>query len=221
MLGNKGLKTFIVFEKLDTQIGQLELFRKDKTVQINKIQDLNLDYIDEYEILKEYEREILSETLTEYGDTEYEYKIVNKVARVAVWEFNNTPYIIVFSRGISNLMVKNLIEESFGYKLKRLDFNKVFFNEIIELNDSKVVQTTFKSLNIDQEFSIEGLINESSNFTSENVITELEVILHSLNIKFRVSRLGRVALYGEPDIKTIAIFVERLVNILTYIRKGD
>lgn len=221
MLGNKGLKTFIVFEKLDTQIEQLELIRKDKAIQLNKINDLNLDYIDEYEILKEYEHEILSETLTEDGDTEFEYKFVNKVARVAVWEFIHTPYIIVFSRGIGNLMVKNLISELLGYKLKRLDFDKDFFNEIIELNDSKVIQTTFKTLNIDQEFSIEGLINESSSFASENVITELEVMLNSLNVKFRVSRLGRVSLYGDPDIKTIACFVGRLVNILNNIRKGD
>lgn len=221
MLGNKGLKTFMIYEKLDTHIGQLELFQKDNTIQLNKIHDLDLEHIDEYEILKEYEREIQSETLTEDGDTEYEYKLVKRVARVTVWEFKNTPYIIVFIRGISNLMVRSLIEESLGYKLKRLGFDNVFFNEIIELNDAKVVQTTFKTLNIDQEFSIEGLINESSNITSENVITELEVILHSLDIKFRVSRFGRVALYGEPDIKTIAVFVERLVNILTYIRERD
>lgn len=221
MLANRGLKTFIVFEKLDTHIERLELFQENKRIQLNKINDLNLDSIDEYEILKEYEREIPSEKLTEDGDIEYEFKLVKRVARVVVWEFKNTPYLIVFIRGIGPLPVRRLIEESLGYNLKRLDFDKVFFNKIIELNDAKVVQTTFKTLNIDQEFSIEGLIVESSNSASEHFITELEVMLHSLKIKFRISRLGRVALYGEPDIETIAVFVERLVNILTEIKEEN
>ncbi|MED3832378.1 hypothetical protein [Peribacillus frigoritolerans] len=230
MKDNREFRSFIILEnsypigteliKLTQSKEAFEYNNEKVIVQSHSEDDLE-DFLD-YEFLWETKREITSESLdADTGEVLYEIDYIKKVAQISVWISNDSPYFVVFLKGIAANKVINLLRDYFECPtLHRIAFKDDFFNMLLNSNlPINVLQTTIKSASTEQEFSISGLLNKNNYSLNDGYITEIQIEVPSIMIKAKLSNLGRVALYNAPHKESVIEFTKILGDILVQIEK--